>query len=253
MFCHKCGREIPTGSQFCPECGSKVIDQTQSTPLNGVEHVHQEPQAAEKTAIRSGPIKFEEGVCPKCGSHDCEIQVQQNVTGSGSNYSAGLGCIGFLLTGPFGLLCGLCGSGSKTITTHQSRWVCKKCGHQFLPRAELAANYRGFVLLLGIIMGLLVPIVALLPIGAVGMVITGDAQVTLQGFLQIVVVMAIPVGICYAIIVAANAGARQNGFQSARDVFTDEEYAACKKTFIYSFLSMPILCAVIFVLTILFS
>lgn len=25
MFCHKCGKELPEGSQFCPVCGNKVV------------------------------------------------------------------------------------------------------------------------------------------------------------------------------------------------------------------------------------
>ena len=152
MYCPKCGRELSAGSQFCPDCGTKVTEPIKSTPPSSTSYPPQEapsPQPAARTADRSNPAKFEEVVCPKCGSHDCEIQVQQNITSKGSNYSAGLGCLGFLLTGPFGLLCGLCGAGPKVNTTHQSMYVCRQCGHQFRPKSIAIKSLQELVAICG--------------------------------------------------------------------------------------------------------
>jgi DNA-directed RNA polymerase subunit M/transcription elongation factor TFIIS len=54
--------------------------------------------------------------CPKCGS--------TSVTASKSGFSGGKGCLGALLFGPLGVLCGSCG-GNKMFS------VCMKCGHKW--------------------------------------------------------------------------------------------------------------------------
>ncbi|MCR5212855.1 MAG: hypothetical protein K6E10_00420 [Eubacterium sp.] len=66
--------------------------------------------------------------CPKCGSENC-IVINETQT-KGKDYSAGKGCLGFLLMGgPIGLLCGLCGEGKKT--TNINYWVCNNCGYKW--------------------------------------------------------------------------------------------------------------------------
>lgn len=224
MFCHKCGRELPAGSQFCPECGSKVTEPTQSTPPPAPsKYASQEPQSAVKSTDKSTPTKFEDGVCPNCGSHDCEIQVQQNVTGSGSNYNAGMGCLGFLLTGPFGLLCGLCGTGSKTSTTHKSMWVCKKCGHQFLPRKDLITNLSaGAAVICCILTG-----------GAFLSIFTALEALRYEstgGFVVAVILAAITIGIFYFVLSMIR---KNYGKGPLKDVLTNglltvEEYNTIK-------------------------
>jgi len=37
-----------------------------------------------------------------------------------------------LLMGPFGLLCGLCGTGSKIDSRNETVWICKNCGREHL-------------------------------------------------------------------------------------------------------------------------
>lgn len=149
MFCPKCGKELPEGALFCTACGNKLKKAEETSSF-------QVPAVNKAGYDQSQPLLMqEEGVCPSCGSHDCEIQVQQNVTSSGSNYSVGMGCLGFLLTGPFGLLCGLCGTGRKTTTTHQSMWVCKKCGSLFPTRkARVSGFINGTATLCGIVAAL---------------------------------------------------------------------------------------------------
>lgn len=53
--------------------------------------------------------------CPNCGSHN--IQVVNQVTTKG--FGAGKGCLGYLLLGPLGLLCGLCGMGETKTTSSE--------------------------------------------------------------------------------------------------------------------------------------
>lgn len=61
--------------------------------------------------------------CPKCGSENIQFATRT----SGSPFSAFDSCCGFLLLGPLGLLCGLCGSDVST----DEFWVCRDCGKKF--------------------------------------------------------------------------------------------------------------------------
>ncbi len=66
-------------------------------------------------------------VCPNCGSENCNI-INEVIT-TGKDFSASKGCCGWLLLGPFGLLCGLCGEGKKT--HNEQFWVCNGCGNKW--------------------------------------------------------------------------------------------------------------------------
>lgn len=61
--------------------------------------------------------------CPKCGSENIQFATRT----SGSLFSASDSCCGFLLLGPLGLLCGLCGADVST----DEFWVCRDCGKKF--------------------------------------------------------------------------------------------------------------------------
>lgn len=69
--------------------------------------------------------------CPKCHSSDLIPITETTTDVSGGGYGVGKGCCGWILFGPLGLLCGLCGSGVKTNTKTSTSWVCKNCGHKF--------------------------------------------------------------------------------------------------------------------------
>ena len=69
--------------------------------------------------------------CRECGSEDLQIVRDTNVKTTGKNYSGGQGCLGFLMFGPLGLLCGNCGQGQQTQVQQKTYWVCSKCGHKF--------------------------------------------------------------------------------------------------------------------------
>lgn len=61
--------------------------------------------------------------CPKCGSD----RVQYVASTDYKKGSVSKGCCGYIIFGPIGLLCGLCGSGSTT----KKYWVCHNCGCEF--------------------------------------------------------------------------------------------------------------------------
>ena len=69
--------------------------------------------------------------CPHCGNKQIQVTTETNVQTTGKNYSAGKGCLGFLMFGPLGLLCGSCGKGQQTTTSNTTYWVCPNCGHKF--------------------------------------------------------------------------------------------------------------------------
>ena len=62
-------------------------------------------------------------ICPKCGSENCHF-VSRTKTTNGSFCD---GCCGFILLGPIGILCGLCGRDTNT----KEFWVCDNCGAKF--------------------------------------------------------------------------------------------------------------------------
>lgn len=66
--------------------------------------------------------------CPRCGSTDIEVVTETNGTTKG--FGAGKGCCGYIILGPIGLLCGLCGMGEGRTTTDTYR-ICRKCGARF--------------------------------------------------------------------------------------------------------------------------
>ena len=65
--------------------------------------------------------------CPNCKKTN--TQIINEVSTSGKDFSAGKGCLGALLLGPLGLLCGACGKGKKVENTNYG--VCNDCGHKW--------------------------------------------------------------------------------------------------------------------------
>lgn len=73
--------------------------------------------------------------CPRCRSDDL-IQSVDNSTEFHSEhkgYSGAQGCLGYLLFGPLGLLCGAFDNKSSADMTQEStlHWTCRSCGARF--------------------------------------------------------------------------------------------------------------------------
>lgn len=142
MYCLKCGKELPEGSQFCPSCGNRVsppetppqtqdlTGRDQDIPLAGQQSTPPESQQSPP------PMPNEEIKCPKCGATGCTPQYKQNVSGGG--YGCCSGGLGALILGPLGLLCGACGRSTKT--TNTLVWICPKCGHEFRVQSKQEAK-----------------------------------------------------------------------------------------------------------------
>ena len=92
MFCKHCGKSLADSQAFCDVCGAPTADiPTEPAVSHGIH-------------------------CPHCGSHDLQpITSTEVTTTSSSGFSATKGCLGYLLLGPFGILCGACGK-SRTST-----------------------------------------------------------------------------------------------------------------------------------------
>jgi len=81
--------------------------------------------------------------CPKCHSYDLAKTSETETKVSGGGYGFGSGCCGMILLGPIGLLCGFCGSGTKSSSTTRDFWKCKSCGHKFREPYDEYGEYLG--------------------------------------------------------------------------------------------------------------
>lgn len=109
MYCRHCGAEMGNET-YCPKCGA-----------------HAEVPVYDAEVVNNGGASYSGVSCPHCGGHNCQPMQETNISGGG--YDPGSGCCGYILFGPLGLLCGLCGNESKT--THNNYWICKDCGCRF--------------------------------------------------------------------------------------------------------------------------
>lgn len=159
MICPGCGNNISDGSGFCIYCG-KTIEQV---PQNNTPAQNNIPPQAETF---SHSMK-----CPKCGSNN--LQVTTEVESYGKDYSATKGCLGWLLFGPLGFLCGLCGQNKKIKS--KSMWKCINCGNTFKDADVLRDDIKGANVSFGAMMFLAVICVIGGLIGAFACFAEGEA------------------------------------------------------------------------------
>ena len=77
-------------------------------------------------------VKEEKPECPKCGSTHLQAVSETSTHGKTQGFGVGKGCLGTLILGPFGWLCGLCGMGKgQTKSTTSTKRMCMKCGNKF--------------------------------------------------------------------------------------------------------------------------
>ncbi len=92
--------------------------------------------------------------CPNCGHKHLQLTTETDVKTTGKNYSSGQGCLGYLLLGPLGLLCGSCGQNQKTTTTNTNYWMCQNCGNKFRRPEDLKEEARSLKARTGIVVAL---------------------------------------------------------------------------------------------------
>lgn len=121
MYCRFCGKELAEGSAFCNHCGRSQNEAA----------VPAAPAVPAPDTAGRGTLK-----CPNCGSARLQFVTHTKTQG----VSIGDSCCGYILLGPLGLLCGLCGAGSSET---KEGWVCLDCGHRFTTRdVEKAAQKK---------------------------------------------------------------------------------------------------------------
>lgn len=100
--------------------------------------------------------------CPQCGNTELQVVNETNVETKGKDFSGSKGCLGYILFGPLGVLCGSCGSGKKTTTTNTTYWTCPKCGKKFRAPDDLRKDKELFkkTFISLIVVGIIFPIIA---------------------------------------------------------------------------------------------
>lgn len=137
MYCKNCGRELQ-GERFCPSCGT-------ATDLNLSHRGTSIQSIQENGEIRSNFQHLAEDlqmVCYSCGSRNFQLTTEIKTTTTGKNYSGTKGCLGYLLLGPLGLLCGSCGQGQQTNSTTSTHWICSNCGKKHINPDKLKQEIK---------------------------------------------------------------------------------------------------------------
>lgn len=168
-YCKKCGKEITEGAQYCPNCGNPVyVEQTErnenSFQCNDNDKTLRELlveffkvlfECIKDTGghiismidkvIQTEPNIPKDSRCPYCNSEDTFPIVKNETEIKTKGYSIGKGCCGMCLLGPFGLLCGSIGSGSKVKSKSLTWWGCKNCGKQHLAQHDAVEMMKSFM------------------------------------------------------------------------------------------------------------
>ena len=125
-FCLKCGAQLNDGQVFCGNCGAR----SDNSELASSDNDNTFPQMQPRTSDGSGSAFIK---CPQCGGRHLAASTEAATTvTSGGGYNGAAGCLGMLMFGPCGLLCGNCGSSASTAQTkNKTFWICRDCGYKF--------------------------------------------------------------------------------------------------------------------------
>lgn len=129
--CPFCGRAIDDDAIYCSGCGREIDahDEITHNPITEAM-LHYDEMPEPETRRKHGIVR-----CPRCGEHNLHPmnETSTSVQTSGGGYSSSKGCLGWLLFGPIGLLCGGLGQKQRTSvnTVNKLFWICNECGFKF--------------------------------------------------------------------------------------------------------------------------
>lgn len=133
MYCRNCGKEIYGTKEYCDTCLAEIN--------GGAGNSSQNNQQTTQPEFKENNTKQKKKCCPRCKSHNLQVLSNTSYESkfSSKSYGAGKGCCGYILFGPIGILCGLCGANSKhTVKSSTSTiWVCLDCGEKFRDVADI--------------------------------------------------------------------------------------------------------------------
>ena len=160
--CVHCGATNQDTAKFCRKCGA-ALEGNEKLP-GDVEQKTSSIETEPGTTHASGnclEIPHKDPVCPYCGSDQCQPVSRTRAKTHRKGFCLSNSCCGMCLLGPFGLLCGLCGTGSKTDIHNEVVWVCKSCGKEHLSQKDAlekleitAASYMLSILLVAVLLSL---------------------------------------------------------------------------------------------------
>lgn len=133
--CHRCGTEIDKKTEFCYKCGATIRYKEHEPRLSKPGTVESDDESMPKRIQPRNRLE-----CPNCHSSDLIPLSETKTDISGGGYRAGRGCCGWILLGPLGLLCGLCGTGIKSESKTITFWVCRDCGNKFRSPRDMEAE-----------------------------------------------------------------------------------------------------------------
>lgn len=168
-YCRNCGKEINEEAQYCPNCGNPVNAEQVERNENSFQSNDKDEtfwkllveffkvlSECMKDAgvhiictidkvIQTQPDIPKDSMCPYCNSEDTFPIIKSETEIKTKGYSMGRGCCGMCLLGPFGLLCGSFGTGSKVKSKSLTWWGCKNCGKQHLAQYDAVEIMKSFI------------------------------------------------------------------------------------------------------------
>lgn len=142
-ICKNCGASNTADAKFCHQCGQELSSKAEDPEQKSDDDLGKDALAFGAGLLDESAAKTRnDTVCPFCGEPACHPLQKNETTVTNKSYGWGSGCCGMLLLGPFGLLCGLCGKGSKVESKSELWWVCKKCGKAHIALADALKKWE---------------------------------------------------------------------------------------------------------------